>query len=718
MNMEMHTTKKNEFTVQRMDTAVPVGSGVPRTGPTRPSSIDCSVPSVGNQAEAQVQLTGMDADGDETEREYLLAHLGEGAPGTAPRNDTAAKTTPRSAPQDAAKPKPEREEVMDTGNGATARKEDTGRAGKKIKKRRLEHQADKSEEEEEQEAVAKLQVKQVKLLKQMEKEARKLEKVVSENPNTKKEVKEIAAAMRSIVAQMTTTEMWSMVRTTRPPKHDTAPAGAVIAKKPDTKEIATQTETPPTKTEKPKQLQKSQLSAAKDYAGYQDLKKYEWPEDLCTVEHREGTEPPPSYDLVVWDEGEKRCPQTKQMFQKHPELEELSGQVTYLYLTTKKVEADGKTDVTEKILTKVETDGTEEDCFGKLLQVKEFMAKNGRATLALYPPVDEGNGDTLRRMAECVFGGGGTTNIRCAVYYRGGRRAPPKAAMREREKTDALIVTCAKEQTYADLLRSVKEKIKNQKDATEQIKSIRQARDGRMVIAVKPGQQRAGELKSILTKDMDIRARVSTAGAGGRAETLLIKGMDAVTTKSEVTEALKEVVGPADTERTRVGDLRPYYGSSQAVTVVMPQEAADKLLQKGEIRVGYNWCTVKKRVNLVQCYKCWHYGHTAVECEEEVDRGEDCRNCGRAGHRQRDCSNRKHCPLSNRAGHCAGSGACPYMREALATARRKEEHRARRRVTTMVAPQKKAAEGEGEEEKKCDPDGRGRQSEPANKEEQ
>ena len=352
--------------------------------------------------------------------------------------------------------------------------------------------------------------------------------------------------------------------------------------------------------------------------------------------------------------------------------------------------------MTEKILSKIETDGTEEDCFGKLQQVKEFMVKNGRTMLALYPPVDEENGDTLRRMAECVFGG--TTYIKCIVCYRKGRRTPPKA-MREREKTDALIVSCAKGQTYADLLRTVKEKIKDEKDATEQIQNIRQARDGRMVIAVKPGQQKAGKLKTILTKGTDIRARVSTAGAGGRAETLLIKGMDAVTTKSEVTEALKEAVGAADAERTRVGDLRPYYGSSQAVTVVLPQDAADKLMKMGEVRVGYNWCTVKKRVNLVQCYKCWHHGHTAAECEEEVDRGDDCRNCGRAGHQQRDCNKRKYCPLSDRAGHSAGSGARPHTREALATARRKEEHRARRRAMTKAPRQKEAAEATGEKEK-------------------
>ena len=140
----------------------------------------------------------------------------------------------------------------------------------------------------------------------------------------------------------------------------------------------------------------------------------------------------------------------------------------------------------------------------------------------------------------------------------------------------------------------------------------------------------------------------------------------------------------------RVAELRAYYGSSQAVTVVLPQEAADKLIKMREIRVGYNWCTITRKVNIVQCYKCWHYGHTAAKCNGEDDRGKDCHNCGRTGHTQRECNNDKHCPLCDRAGHCAGTAACSEMRQALRVARRKEE---RRRDT--AGGQKETEEGTG-----------------------
>ena len=54
----------------------------------------------------------------------------------------------------------------------------------------------------------------------------------------------------------------------------------------------------------------------------------------------------------------------------------------------------------------------------------------------------------------------------------------------------------------------------------------------------------------------------------------------------------------------RIGEMRPYYGSSKAVTIKMPEAGGKKLLAKGKIRVEYNWCRVDERVDLTQCYRC------------------------------------------------------------------------------------------------------------------
>ena len=354
---------------------------------------------------------------------------------------------------------------------------------------------------------------------------------------------------------------------------------------------------------------------------------------------------------------------------KHPDLKEMKGKTTQLYIAKKKVDTEGRVTVTERVISKIEIDGTEEDYYNNLIQVRDFMVKNGRTAAAMYPPLDEQNGNTYRNMMECVFA---TTNIKCVAYYRKVRRKETRK--RERENTDAIIVGRAKDKTYADLLRTVKEKIRDEKDATAQIKSIRQARDGNMIIAVRPEYQKVSQLRNILTEGTEITARVSTAGGRRGGTPIHIKGMDAIATKQEVGEAIQKASGVAK-EHMRIGDLRPYYGSSQAVTVVLPEEAAEKLLKARELRIGFSWCAITRRVKIVQCYRCWHYGHTAVECKGEVDRGKDCHNCGRTGHKHRTCEYEKYCPVCNRAGHSSGTGACPETRKALKQARREAERK-------------------------------------------
>ena len=69
------------------------------------------------------------------------------------------------------------------------------------------------EKQEELDVASKLQGKLLQLMKQLDKEARKLAKIVAENLNTRKKIKEIFTVIRSLTSQATTKEMWSMMRT-------------------------------------------------------------------------------------------------------------------------------------------------------------------------------------------------------------------------------------------------------------------------------------------------------------------------------------------------------------------------------------------------------------------------------------------------------------------------------------------------------------------------
>ena len=121
------------------------------------------------------------------------------------------------------------------------------------------------------------------------------------------------------------------------------------------------------------------------------------------------------FNLVVWDEGKNRGEQSKRLMDKFRELKEMTEKTTYLYITTKRIFNEGNKMEREQILTKIETDGSNHDCYENLMRVKYFMINNGRNSVALYPPGDGRGGDTFRKMAECIFGDPG---INCCLSVK------------------------------------------------------------------------------------------------------------------------------------------------------------------------------------------------------------------------------------------------------------------------------------------------------------
>lgn len=149
---------------------------------------------------------------------------------------------------------------------------------------------------------------------------------------------------------------------------------------------------------------------------------------------------------------------------------------------------------------------------------------------------------------------------------------------------------------------------------------------------------------------------------------LHIKDIDGLTTKEEVMEAVEREIGAID-KQYRVGELRPFYGGSQAVTVWTSKAAAESLMEKRFIKIGLSWCRTIEWLEVIQCYKCWSYGHRRHECKEEEDYSQACRTCGSMYHKEKDCDGQSCCMLCKTEDHKTGSGRCKEFKEALRRAR-------------------------------------------------
>lgn len=210
-------------------------------------------------------------------------------------------------------------------------------------------------------------------------------------------------------------------------------------------DVATQTDNlPMTPTEKTN-IKATQIKEVKTLADFARVKNYTWPEEVyLATKHEIGpmVKIGKEYDLLVWDEGEASGSQTNKVLDKYNELKELEGDTTYLYLTTKQVDASGRKIERNQIVTKMKTDGSEADCFHKLCHLKDNMKREGRKLVAMYPPSDDDRGEVFRKMVECTFAG---SDIQCCVCYTNKRR---ERQSRERE-TDALIVCKEEGRTFA-----------------------------------------------------------------------------------------------------------------------------------------------------------------------------------------------------------------------------------------------------------------------------
>ena len=416
------------------------------------------------------------------------------------------------------------------------------------------------------------------------------------------------------------------------------------------------------------------MREAQDIEGYRKIKEQEWPSELYMTIRVDGAveDAELTTDVLVWEEVPKISQQTSGLYKRYEALRSLKGKKAAAYVKTTIEDFNGGTTERDQALLKLQTDGSEDDCFHKLKEAREFMEKRGRQHIALYSP-GSFRGQAFRKMIECAFG---TSDVKCTVYYKGMDREDKRTA--RKNNTNAVIVTREQGGTYADLLKKVKEVVnKDEKGISQSIRNLRGTRNGDLVITTSPGGDTMVSLKKLLSDSGDLKVRASR-GAGKKMRTVNIKGMDAVATKGEVAEAVKRETGELP---IRLGELRPCYGNCQAANLTVTQERAQRLITKQTIRIGLNNCGLSEKVEVTQCYRCWGYGHIAAACGGSTDRSADCKNCGGGGHSKTECKRDKSCPLCKKEGHRVGEGACAVLRQALREAKR----RSRLRLQSKVA---------------------------------
>lgn len=271
-----------------------------------------------------------------------------------------------------------------------------------------------------------------------------------------------------------------------------------------------------------------------------------------------------------------------------------------------------------------------------------------------------------KKLKTCASGAGETPRKK---QEQKAKPPPDKPAAKKeilrRARPEAILVKPAQGQSYAQVLKDLKCKIKPDTLGVK-IKGVRQTRSGDVLIEVKSEGEGRSKLSSA------IRGAVGEAGyvreLVPRTEVEILD-LDETTEEGEIKEALKRHFGLSQLGDVKVNLTKKAFRGNLKGFVELSEELAARLTRTGHLKVGWVSCRVRNKTQTTRCYRCHGYGHLAAKCEGP-DRTNGCWKCGKEGHRSAACENAPQCYLcatkegKPRIDHRPGTMRCLAFREA------------------------------------------------------
>lgn len=234
-------------------------------------------------------------------------------------------------------------------------------------------------------------------------------------------------------------------------------------------------------------------------------------------------------------------------------------------------------------------------------------------------------------------------------------------------KTETIIIKPTEEEpkTFAEILQAVKGGV-NPKDFNVNVKSIKQTKDGSVMIVADKGGQ-GEEFRNEIAR----RMTGTDVFIGGKRQ-IDILDLDVTTSKEDIMEEIVKQFGTKsdffnieNVWTTRAG---------QRATITATTELARKLEDAGYIKIGWISCRVKEHIGIERCMNCLEMGHSTRRCSQPWNADIKCLKCTKSGHKAKDCQNEKYCMSCNANGHRGDTFACPFFRELVAARRRNRNY--------------------------------------------
>lgn len=298
--------------------------------------------------------------------------------------------------------------------------------------------------------------------------------------------------------------------------------------------------------------------------------------------------------------------------------------------------------------------GKEKDWRKVFVTLRDEIISSGCEKLSVAVSKQEGR-DLVRKCLEIVFK---DVDIEMELFIpkapnlEGYRDQSTDRRYRTRKQEAVIIKTDVT--TYAETLRNIRAVV-NPDDIGIGVKSVKMTKDNKVVIVTEEGKAESLH-REIAAKVKGVETRVT-----GSKTTLVILDIDATVNGKEVEEYIRRHTKDFE---THVRNLRTGRGGTQIATVSMSSKSAEELLSLGMIKIGWTYCRVKPKVDVLRCFNCLNIGHHSDICKEP--RGDKkCLNCTQTGHLGKDCKNPSYCTSCKKEGHRSDSTSCPTVKRML-----------------------------------------------------
>uniref|UniRef100_V5GPZ8 Retrotransposable element n=1 Tax=Anoplophora glabripennis TaxID=217634 RepID=V5GPZ8_ANOGL len=678
----MKSTPRGEgITEQGRDTPVPVGTEEFRAGPHRPSSSDCHGPGVFHRTPALDQdfgdqttaknlkgtrekacemtrteqvLTPGSAVGEESMEEYVPKWAKIQDPFS--RRDSIGRSPPRSR-MGSESSTSSCTSSLEVGVGPKRRRDDDDSQQTKDAGATKRGRADTNEQE----------LDELKgMLRKLDATAKSLRDLVKTIPNTKTDIKKlIADVSRQIeVANRKIKEWEAYPRAVEVPEQtrkEVVTVGIQVQMDGDDKEEL--------KKQRVAEIRKI-IREETTYEKLTEIIDQNWPEEVYqTVKKTQGNpfKSNAGGNIAIVIDPNEKCEKgiAKDMLRQYPEVKSIieeglkEGEIEYMRseVRTSRKQAEVINKTIYLLPYPVDTGGTNDmrGFHGLMRTLRDHVTKaeaDGGLILVTPEGLDQ---NYVRKIAEYV-----THKKFAELTYMVARKAKPagrsKASKPKGTKTGKIIIR-SEGKTYADLIRTVKKNV-DIDQAGINVKSLRKTESGDLMLEVEGGQDKAAELKEMIrsrTNELEVIAKSNDA-------TIHIMDIDADISEIELKNEIMKNEGSMKEENLTIVSLRPNQRGNQVATVKMRKDLADKLVERGKIKIGWVLCRLRHRVNIQQCYKCLAFGHRSPDCTGP-DRRNTCVRCAGIGHKAKDCKETiLHCIVCNVDGHRVDNTGCPSFR--------------------------------------------------------